>query len=72
MNAKMAAAGRLTGDARFKAYSDLDIEITAKHAPWAAFLHRNERSFFSERMDPQCYQFQPVYTRPILSILCFK
>lgn len=72
INKKLDAAAKLFGDARYKAYGNLDVEITAKYAPWAAFLHRNERSFFSSRVDPKCYVFHPVYGRPDLGALCLK
>jgi len=72
MNKKMEEAAKLFGDKRYQAYGDLDVEITKSHAPWAAFLHRNERSFFSARMDPKCFVFQPVYARVVLGAECFK
>lgn len=72
INKKMDAAAQLFGDERYKAYGDLDIEITRKHAPLAAFLHRNEATFLSSRMDPKCFIFQPVYARVDLATECFK
>ena len=72
MNKKMDDAAKLVGDARYKAYADLDVEITKNYAPWAAFLHRNERTFLSSRMDPKCFVFQPIYQRVDLAAECLK
>jgi len=72
VNKAMDKAATLTGDARSKAYGDLDVLITTKYAPWAAFLHRNERAFLSSRMDPKCYVFQPIYARVDLGAECLK
>src|SRR5262249_49675758 len=71
-NKEMETASKLTGKARADAYGKLDIQITVQAAPWAAFLHRNKNSFFSARMDPSCYRFQPIIGRPILNTMCFK
>jgi len=72
MNAKMDNAAKLFGDARAKAYGRLDIEVTSKYAPWAAFLHRNERTFVSSKVDPSCFVFQPIYARIDLAAACLK
>jgi len=72
INKKLDAAARLTGDARYNAYGKLDIDITSHYAPWAAFLHRNDRNFFSSKIDPKCFQFQPIYQNPVLGALCLK
>jgi hypothetical protein len=29
-------------------------------------------SYFSARMDPSCYVYQPIYARPDLGAVCFK
>jgi ABC-type transport system substrate-binding protein len=72
INAKLDAAAKMTGDARYKAYGQLDIDITANYAPWAVFDNRNNREFFSSRVDPKCYVFQSVYSTPDLGDLCLK
>jgi len=72
INKKLNAAATLTGDARYNAYGKLDIEITAKHAPLAPFLHRNQREFFSSKIDPKCYVYQPIYSAPALGAMCLK
>jgi peptide/nickel transport system substrate-binding protein len=58
MNRKLDAANKLSGDARYKAYGNLDVEISAKHAPWASYDNRNSREFVSKRMGG--YLFQPA------------
>ena len=72
INAAMNKAGLLSGAERGKAYGDLDVLITAKHAPWVAYDNRSERSFMSERMDPKCFVFQPIYTKMDLATACLK
>jgi peptide/nickel transport system substrate-binding protein len=72
INKKLNQAASLTGDARYNAYGKLDIDITAHYAPWAAFLHRNRDEFFSNRIDPSCYVFQPIYSTVNLAALCLK
>ena len=54
----MAAANKLSGDERYKAYGNLDVEITKNYAPWAAYDNRNEREFVSARVGG--YLFQPA------------
>jgi peptide/nickel transport system substrate-binding protein len=58
LNKKMAEANKLSGDARYKAYGALDLEITKNYAPWAAYDNRNEREFVSKRTGG--YLFQPA------------
>ena len=72
MDKKMEQANSLTGDPRYKAYADLDVEITKKFAPYASMYHATVPSFFSARMDPKCYVFQLIIGRPALNALCIK
>ncbi len=72
MDKKMEQANSLTGDPRYKAYGDLDIEITKKFAPYANMYHATIPSFFSARMDPKCYVFQVILGRPALNAACIK
>jgi oligopeptide transport system substrate-binding protein len=58
INKQLAAANKLTGDARYKTYGNLDVSITAKFAPWASYDNRNEREFVSKRTGG--YLFQPA------------
>jgi ABC-type transport system substrate-binding protein len=72
LNKQMDEAAALVGDARYNAYGKLDETITKNYAPWAAFLHRNEATYLSSRMDPKCFVFQPIYARVALGAECFK
>jgi ABC-type transport system substrate-binding protein len=72
INKQLEQAASLTGDARYKAYGDLDITIAKDYAPHANLYHPTFRDFFSKRMDPACYVFQPIYGVADLATLCFK
>ncbi len=72
VNKMMDEAAKLVGDERYKAYGNIDAVITTKYAPWAAFLHRNQNTFLSARMDPKCFVFQPIYARVDLGAECIK
>ncbi len=58
LNDKLEAANKLTGDARYNAYGNLDVEITRDIAPWASVDNRNQRDFVSSRTGG--YLFQPA------------
>jgi peptide/nickel transport system substrate-binding protein len=58
-NAKMDAASKLVGNARYSRYGKLDVDLTAHAAPWASFDNRNMREFVSTHV--KNYVFQPVY-----------
>jgi peptide/nickel transport system substrate-binding protein len=58
VNRKLAAANRLTGEARYHRYGRLDVEITRDYAPWASYDNRNERELVSARVGG--YVFQPA------------
>jgi ABC-type transport system substrate-binding protein len=58
-NAKMDAAAKLSGTARYKRYGALDLDLTANAAPWAAFANRSTREFVSTHV--KNFVFQPVY-----------
>jgi peptide/nickel transport system substrate-binding protein len=72
INKQLQAAASLTGDARYNKYGNLDITIAKNYAPHANLYHPSQPSFFSARMDPKCYVFQPIYGRPDLAASCFK
>ena len=72
INAALNKAAVLSGADRAKAYGDIDVQLTSKYAPWVAYDNRNERSFFSSKIDPSCYVFQPIYAKPDLASLCLK
>ncbi len=70
LNARMAAANKLTGSARYAAYGKLDLDITKNYAPWAAYDNRNDRDFVSARTGG--YVFQPAYASADLNTFFLK
>ena len=72
MNAQLEKAASLSGDARYKAYGQLDITIARDYAPHANLYHPTFRDYLSTRMDPSCYVFMPIYGVQNLATECFK
>ena len=70
INKKLDAANKLSGDARYKTYGNLDVEITTKYAPWASYDNRNEREFVSKRTGG--YLFQPANASADLNTFFIK
>lgn len=70
VNRLLDQANRAVGPARYRAYGALDIMITAKYAPWAAYDNRNEREFVSRRTGG--YLFQPVNASADLNTFFLK
>jgi ABC-type oligopeptide transport system substrate-binding subunit len=68
-NKKMDEAASLTGDARNRAYAELDADIAGNAAPLAAWSVPNNIDFFSSRVG--CQLFQPVYFMD-LGALCLR
>jgi ABC-type oligopeptide transport system substrate-binding subunit len=66
---KLQAAAKLTGDARYKAYGQLDVDLAAHAAPWAAWANANARIFVSKHVG--CFTYNPVYGTD-LTQLCTK
>jgi peptide/nickel transport system substrate-binding protein len=58
-NAKMAAAAKLSGAARYAAYGKLDIDISKNASPLASWQNANARLFVSKRVKGVVYN--PVY-----------
>ena len=46
-NAAMKAASKLSGQARYKAYGKLDVDIMTNAAPWAPVFNYTSRDFIS-------------------------
>jgi peptide/nickel transport system substrate-binding protein len=69
-NAKLQAAAKLSGDARVRAYADLDREAMRDHAPLAPYISLNARVLVGE--DIGCYSFQPVLGTTNLVAVCKK
>jgi peptide/nickel transport system substrate-binding protein len=55
---RMAAADRLTGTARFRAFSKLDADIMRNQAPWAPLYEQSLWGLESKRVD--CLRTQPA------------
>jgi ABC-type oligopeptide transport system substrate-binding subunit len=56
---KLERVDQLSGDARYRAYATLSVELARDAAPWVAYATGTSRDFFSARMG--CQIFQPVY-----------
>lgn len=69
-NAAMKAAAKLTGEARYKAYGKLDVDIMKNAAPWAPVFNFTSRDFIGPRVENFIYQ--PVYGHAILNALAIK
>ena len=59
VNARIEAANRLTGEARRRAWADLDVDLMRDNPPWAPFLHLQGRTFVSQSLG--CFLDHPVY-----------
>ena len=70
VNKELVAANKLSGDARYKTYGNLDVQITSKYAPWASYDNRNEREFVSKRTGG--YLFQPANASADLNTFFLK
>src|SRR5215211_6665616 len=68
-NKKMDEAAAQTGEARDRAYADLDADIAGNAVPLAAWSVPNNIDFFSSRVG--CQLFQPVYFMD-LGALCLR
>jgi ABC-type oligopeptide transport system substrate-binding subunit len=60
VNARIEAANGLTGEARRKAWADLDVDLMRDNPPWIPLYHPNHRSFVSRSHG--CVLHHPVYT----------
>jgi ABC-type transport system substrate-binding protein len=70
MNKKMNDANKLSGDARYKAYGQIDLDITKNHAPWVSYDNRNERELVAKRVGG--YLFQPANASADLNTFFLK
>jgi ABC-type oligopeptide transport system substrate-binding subunit len=68
-NKKIAAAASLVGQARYRAFGNLDIDLAKNAAPLASFITDNTRLLFSKSTG--CFLYQPVYEVD-LAALCKK
>jgi peptide/nickel transport system substrate-binding protein len=65
-NRKIAAAASLVGQARYRAFGNLDVDLATNAAPLASFLTENTRHLVSRSTG--CYHFQPVYELDLAAI----
>ena len=65
-NAKIEAATRLTGEARRKAWADLDVDVMRDNPPVAPIIHTNNRAFVSKSLG--CFLFHPLYGFDIAAV----
>jgi peptide/nickel transport system substrate-binding protein len=70
--AKVKAGARLVGNARFRAFGLLDLEIMNKLAPVAVMRTYNNRYFFSNRINPGTLSYQGVYSDWSIPALALK
>ena len=70
--ARVRAAARLIGNARLRAFGQLDLEIMNKLAPVAVMRTYNNRYFFSNRVDPASLSYQGVYSDWSIPALALK
>jgi ABC-type oligopeptide transport system substrate-binding subunit len=60
-NALMNKAAQLRGSKRFSTYGNLDLQIQKTWSPTAPIDNRNDREFFSSRVDTSTVKTSPVY-----------
>jgi ABC-type transport system substrate-binding protein len=68
-NRRMAAADRLAGPARLRAFSKLDAEIMRDAAPWAPLYEGSVWLFLSPHVG--CVKWHPVF-RTDLAAMCLR
>jgi ABC-type transport system substrate-binding protein len=69
-NRKMEAASRLSGDARYRAYGTLDIDITRNQSPLVITGNQNVREFVSAKVG--CATYSYAWGGLNLLLLCRK
>jgi ABC-type oligopeptide transport system substrate-binding subunit len=65
-NRKIAAAASLVGQARYRAFGNLDIDLAKNAAPLASYITDNTRILVSKSTG--CFAYHPVYELDIPSI----
>ncbi len=69
-NKRMLAAAKLSGEPRYKAYGQLDVDLMKNLAPWAPLSNGNTREFISNRITN--YIYHPVYSGMIINAAAVK
>jgi peptide/nickel transport system substrate-binding protein len=59
VNARIRAANELSGDARRRAWADLDADLMRDDPPWAPFFHTTRANFVSRSFG--CFLSHPFY-----------
>jgi hypothetical protein len=65
-NRKIAAAAALVGQARYRAFGSLDVDLAKNAAPLASYITDNQRHLVSRTTG--CYFYQPVYELDLAAI----
>jgi len=63
---KLQRVARLSGEARYRAYAALSVELARDAAPWVAYATGTSRDLFSARVG--CQVFQPVYGMDVAAL----
>jgi peptide/nickel transport system substrate-binding protein len=66
VDARMQAANRMTGEARRKAWADLDVDLMRDNPPWAPYVHLQSSVFVSKSVG--CVLIHPVYVFDIAAV----
>jgi ABC-type transport system substrate-binding protein len=66
---KMNAAASLSGPARYKAYGNLDVDLSLNAVPWVARANGNARIFVSSHVG--CYTYSGIYGT-VINAVCMK
>jgi ABC-type transport system substrate-binding protein len=69
-NRRMEQVSRLSGDARYNGYAQLDADIMRNAAPMAPFINTNAKIFVSEKVG--CYTYSTVGGSTNLAAVCLK
>jgi peptide/nickel transport system substrate-binding protein len=69
-NDRMHAAELLTGEDRYAAFGQLDVDLARDAAPMAAYDVRNNREFFSRRIG--CHKYYTSHEGTSLGALCIR
>jgi peptide/nickel transport system substrate-binding protein len=68
-SARIPRVARLRGEARLRAFGDLDVDLARQAAPAAAFATATRRDLFSARVG--CQVYQPIYGMDVTT-LCIR
>jgi ABC-type transport system substrate-binding protein len=69
-NAAMDKADKLSGDARMKAYGNLDLQMMREGAPWAPYINNTNRYLISSRISN--FTYNQANTNVALNALVIK